>query len=103
MTFITHFIVGLRSALEHDPRRRRRDRDDGGDRRGDLRGGLQNDQKKHSHALRQRFTSFKINFLLNRPFTRFIVKTTSKFISDFGHNTTLNFLKNIYLKGVTNC
>ena len=58
MTLITDFLSGLRSALEHDPRRRRRDRDDGGDRRGDLRGGLQNDQKKHSHALRQRFTSF---------------------------------------------
>ena len=62
MTFITHFLSGLRSALEHDPWRRRRDRDDGGDRRGDLRGGLQNDQKKHSDALRQRFTSFKITF-----------------------------------------
>ena len=45
---------GIRSAFEHDPRRRGGDRHDRGDRRGNVRRGLPDDQAEHPHALRQR-------------------------------------------------
>ena len=45
---------GIRSAFEHDPRRRGGDRHDRGDRRRNVRRGLPDDQAEHPHALRQR-------------------------------------------------
>ena len=52
---LTHcFPSGLRSALEHDPRRRGGDRDDRRDRRRDVRGGLPDDEAQHPDAVRAR-------------------------------------------------
>lgn len=78
------YIAGLRSALEYDSFRSGRDGNDGGDRRGDVRGDLQADEATYPHALRPwrrrhpRRTSYARYFLNSFNYLTFLLLLLSR-------------------------